>query len=101
VIENLAVVNYDTNNLVLAPYDWRLSMYNLEERDGYFSRLKTTIEGFKKRQRKKCVIAAHSMGSTVLLYFMKWVESPAHGQGGPDWVEVNSASTLRGNLKEV
>ncbi|KAH9996664.1 Lecithin:cholesterol acyltransferase-domain-containing protein [Russula compacta] len=84
VIENLAVVNYDTNNLVLAPYDWRLSMYNLEERDGYFSRLKTTIEGFRKRQKKKCVIAAHSMGST---YFMKWVESPAHGQGGPDWVE--------------
>jgi len=31
----------------LAPYDWRLSMYNLEERDGYFSRLKTVIEGFK------------------------------------------------------
>ena len=47
VIENLAVVNYDTNNLVLAPYDWRLSTYNLEERDGYFSRLKTTIESFK------------------------------------------------------
>ncbi|KAF8496433.1 phospholipid:diacylglycerol acyltransferase [Russula emetica] len=87
VIENLAVVNYDADKLVLTPYDWRLSMYNLEERDGYFSRLKTVIEGFKKRQRKKCVIAAHSMGSTVLLYFMKWVESPAHGQGGPDWVE--------------
>jgi len=47
VIENLAVVNYDSNNLLLAPYDWRLSMYNLEERDGYFSRLKTVIEGFK------------------------------------------------------
>ena len=47
MIENLAVVNYDTNNLHLAPYDWRLSYYNLEERDGYFSRLKTTIEGFK------------------------------------------------------
>jgi len=87
VIENLAVVNYDTNNLLLAPYDWRLSMYNLEERDGYFSRLKTVIEGFKSRQKKKCVIAAHSMGSTVLLYFLKWVESPAHGKGGPDWVE--------------
>ncbi|KAH9060542.1 Lecithin:cholesterol acyltransferase-domain-containing protein [Lactarius vividus] len=87
VIENLAVVNYDTNNLVLAPYDWRLTPYNLEERDGYFSTLKTTIEGFKKKQRKKCVIAAHSMGSTMLLYFLKWVESPLHGQGGPDWVE--------------
>ncbi|THH18526.1 hypothetical protein EW146_g2475 [Bondarzewia mesenterica] len=64
VIENLAVVNYDTNNLHLAPYDWRLSYYNLEERDGYFSKLKTTIEGFKKRQGKKSVIAAHSMGSS-------------------------------------
>ena len=47
VIENLAVVNYDADNLVLTPYDWRLSMYNLEERAGYFSRLKTVIEGFK------------------------------------------------------
>jgi hypothetical protein len=46
-VENLAVVNYDTNNLHLAPYDWRLSMWNLEERDGYFSKLKATIEGFK------------------------------------------------------
>ncbi|KAI0262571.1 phospholipid:diacylglycerol acyltransferase [Gloeopeniophorella convolvens] len=98
VIENLAVVNYDTNNLVLAPYDWRLSTYNLEERDGYFSRLKTTIESFKRRQGKKSVIAAHSMGSTVLLYFLKWVESPEHGRGGPDWVEnhIHSIVTIAG-----
>lgn len=47
IIENLATVNYDTNNLYLAPYDWRLSMWNLEERDGYFSRLKAIIEGLK------------------------------------------------------
>ncbi|KAF7362169.1 Phospholipid:diacylglycerol acyltransferase [Mycena venus] len=105
IVENLAAVNYDPNNLHLAPYDWRLSYYNLEERDGYFSRLKTTIEGFKRRQNKKTVLAAHSMGSTVTLvrfvsfalpktccltnlqYFFKWVESPAHGGGGPDWVE--------------
>ncbi|KAG6831756.1 hypothetical protein H0H92_007908 [Tricholoma furcatifolium] len=65
IVENLAVVNYDTNNLYLAPYDWRLSYYNLEERDGYFSRLKTTIESLKQRQGKKVVIAAHSMGSTA------------------------------------
>ena len=56
VIENLAVVNYDTDNLVLAPYDWRLSTYNLEERDGYFSRLKTTIEGFKYYILVLCLI---------------------------------------------
>lgn len=47
VVENLAVVNYDTNNMYLAPYDWRLSYYNLEVRDGYFSKLKSTIEGLK------------------------------------------------------
>ncbi|KAJ7502907.1 phospholipid:diacylglycerol acyltransferase [Mycena galericulata] len=93
IVENLAVVNYDTNNLHLAPYDWRLSYYNLEERDGYFSRLKTTIEGLKRRQKRKTVIAAHSMGATVCLVvlvcasFFKWVESPEHGGGGPDWVE--------------
>lgn len=87
IVENLAVVNYDTNNLYLAPYDWRLSYYNLEERDGYFSKLKAMIEGFKKRQGRKVVLTAHSMGSTVLLYFFKWVESPHHGGGGSEWVE--------------
>ncbi|KAJ6495693.1 phospholipid:diacylglycerol acyltransferase [Mycena vitilis] len=90
IVENLAVVNYDTNNLHLAPYDWRLSYYNLEERDGYFSRLKSTIEGFKRRQKKKTVIAAHSMGALVSSnrpFSFKWVESPEHGGGGPDWVE--------------
>lgn len=98
IVENLAVVNYDTNNLHLAPYDWRLSMWNLEERDGYFSKLKYTIEGFKKRQGKKTVIAAHSMGSTVMLYFFKWVESPEHGGGGSDWVEnhIESYITIAG-----
>ncbi|KAG0699360.1 Lecithin:cholesterol acyltransferase-domain-containing protein [Suillus ampliporus] len=104
VVENLAVVNYDTNNLHLAPYDWRLSMWNLEERDGYFSKLKSTIEWFKKRQGKKTVIAAHSMGSTVMLVsdlldaHFKWVESPEHGGGGPDWVEnhIESYITIAG-----
>jgi phospholipid:diacylglycerol acyltransferase len=72
IIENLATVDYDTNNLHLAPYDWRLSFWNLEVRDGYFSRLKGTIEGFKKRHGKKSVIAAHSMGSSVSCFFCHW-----------------------------
>ncbi|KIK61203.1 hypothetical protein GYMLUDRAFT_43281 [Collybiopsis luxurians FD-317 M1] len=87
IVENLAVVNYDTNNLHLAPYDWRLSYWNLEERDGYFSKLKSTIESFKRRQGKKTVVAAHSMGATCFPSSLKWVESPEHGGGGPDWVE--------------
>ncbi|EGO00883.1 hypothetical protein SERLA73DRAFT_50487 [Serpula lacrymans var. lacrymans S7.3] len=110
IVENLAVVNYDTNNLHLAPYDWRLSYWNLEERDGYFSRMKSTIEGLKKRQNKKVVIAAHSMGSTVRtplkafyshtlnIWTFKWVESPLHGAGGPSWVEdhVEAFITIAG-----
>jgi phospholipid:diacylglycerol acyltransferase len=79
-------VNYDTNNLHLAAYDWRLSYWNLEERDGYFSKLKATIEGYKwgfffekrkdsnyfllcrRRQKKKVVVAAHSMGALVSVF---------------------------------
>ncbi|PPR02423.1 LOW QUALITY PROTEIN: hypothetical protein CVT26_011391 [Gymnopilus dilepis] len=80
IVENLAVVNYDTNNLYLAPYDWRLSYYNLEERDGYFSRLKTTIEGEGKSGR----LLSLRIQWAVLF---KWVESPDHGNGGPEWVE--------------
>ncbi|KAI0724123.1 phospholipid:diacylglycerol acyltransferase [Fomitopsis betulina] len=89
VVENLAVVNYDTNNLHLASYDWRLSYWNLEERDGYFTKLKMTIEGFRRNEDRRVVLVAHSMGSTVMMYFFKWVESPTHGKGGPTWVEDN------------
>ena len=46
IIENLAAISYDTNLLSLASYNWWLSYYNLEVRDGYFSHPKTTIEGF-------------------------------------------------------
>lgn len=60
-----AAINYDTNNLWLAAYDWRLSLHNLEERDGYFSKLKSAIESFKKLEGRKTVLVAHSMGSTV------------------------------------
>ncbi|KAL5504583.1 LRO1 [Sanghuangporus vaninii] len=64
IVENLAVVGYDTNNLLLAAYDWRLSYWNLEERDGYFSRLKSSIEEYRRRHKKKVVLVAHSMGSS-------------------------------------
>lgn len=98
IVENLAVVGYDTNNLLLAAYDWRLSYWNLEERDGYYSRMKASIEDMKKRQGKKVVLVAHSMGSSVTMYFLKWVESPKHGGGGPSWVEnhIEAVITVAG-----
>ena len=65
MIENLAAIGYDNNNLHLAAYDWRLSMSNLEARDGYFSKLKTTVEWTTAQTGKKSVIIAHSMGTSI------------------------------------
>jgi hypothetical protein len=42
IIESLASIGYDNNNVYSMPYDWRLSPAMLEERDGYFTRLKVT-----------------------------------------------------------
>lgn len=67
IIENLSPLNYDTNNLSLEAYDWRLSYYNLEVRDAYFSRLKNKVEVYMKVTGKKTVLVGHSMGGTVIL----------------------------------
>ncbi|KAG6333158.1 hypothetical protein ID866_5925 [Astraeus odoratus] len=128
IIENLAVVNYDTDNLYLAPYDWRLSMWNLEERDGYFSRLKATIEGFKQEtaEEEGCdscslygqysyagkgdIVAVLSITNLICHHstcYFKWVESPEHGGGGADWVEshieafISIAGTHLGVVKAM
>ncbi|PVF93551.1 putative LRO1-a lecithin cholesterol acyltransferase-like protein [Serendipita vermifera] len=109
ILQNLAALNYDTNNLELAAYDWRLSYGNLEVRDGYFSRLKHGIESYKIRQRQKTVIVAHSMGATVSVSHkigeqnLKWVESEEGGRGGPNWVEnhIESVITIGGTLLGV
>ncbi|EST09937.1 Lecithin:cholesterol/phospholipid:diacylglycerol acyltransferase [Kalmanozyma brasiliensis GHG001] len=105
VIENLAVLGYDTNNLFLASYDWRLSYYNLEVRDRFFTRLKLKIEQNKALFGKKTVIVAHSMGSSVFFYFMKWAEAEGefYGNGGPNWVEdhIEAFSSIAGTFLGV
>ncbi|KAI8386959.1 Lecithin:cholesterol acyltransferase-domain-containing protein [Blakeslea trispora] len=107
VIENLATIGYDTNDMHFASYDWRLSFANLEVRDLYYSHLKNTIELSKRSSGRKSVVIAHSMGSTMFPYFLKWVESEQGGQGGPDWVNdhiesfVNIAGPLMGVPKAV
>lgn len=94
IIRALAVIGYDPNHLSLASYDWRLSFHNLEVRDRVFSRLKLHFEQNLFLTGKKSVLVAHSMGSTVALYFMKWVEAegPGYGNGGPDWVDKHIES---------
>ncbi len=65
LVENLAALGYNDSNLVCAPYDWRIPFRYLEERDGYFSDLKKKIEEMAKREKKKVVVLAHSMGKPL------------------------------------
>jgi phospholipid:diacylglycerol acyltransferase len=68
MIQNFAAIGYDNNNMHLAAYDWRLSFYNLEVRDQYFSKLKSTLELSKKVDGRKSVIVSHSMGWIINYY---------------------------------
>lgn len=86
ILENLAAIGYDLNNMNVAAYDWRLAYKDLENRDGYFSKLKITIEDSLERTGQKTVLTSHSMGSQVVFYFLKWVEAEGFGNGGRDWV---------------
>jgi phospholipid:diacylglycerol acyltransferase len=93
IIENLAEIGYDHNNLVMAPYDWRLDFERMESRDHYFSRLKSQIELLTKTRGEKVVALSHSLGGLVWFHFMKWVESDVGGKGGAGWVEKHVHAT--------
>lgn len=110
LIQNLADVGYDGSNMSLESYDWRLAYPALEERDGYFTKLKMKTEFFRKTTGKKVVLASHSMGSNVVHYFLAWVETPESqggGGGGKNWVDqhiqtwANMAGPLLGVPKAV
>lgn len=74
-------------------------------RDQYFTRLKLRIEQNLALSGKKTVLVAHSMGSSVALYFMKWVEAsgPGFGNGGDQWVEqhLESFTSIAGTFLGV
>ena len=107
ILENLATIGYDPTNAFTAAYDWRLSYSNLEVRDQYFTRLKIHIETAHIIQGNKVTLLSHSMGSQVLFYFFKWVESDLGGSGGPSWVEdhvdswINISGCMLGAMKGV
>ena len=107
ILENLATIGYDPTNAFTAAYDWRLSYANLEVRDHYFTRLKGYIETAHKTSGVKPIIISHSMGSQVFFYFMKWVEHPSHGAGGPQWVDkhidswINISGCMLGAVKGI
>ena len=56
-------------------YDWRLSMAELEARDGYFTRLRKTIERQHAIMGRRAVIVAHSYGGNVVFDgFFRWID---------------------------
>eukprot|EP01101_Sappina_pedata_P000742 TRINITY_DN10932_c0_g1_i1.p1 TRINITY_DN10932_c0_g1~~TRINITY_DN10932_c0_g1_i1.p1 ORF type:complete len:705 (-),score=283.23 TRINITY_DN10932_c0_g1_i1:54-2168(-) len=80
VIENLADVGYDSNNLFMASYDWRLSPFHLQKRDFYFTKVKAAAEVlYESNLDRKIVFASHSMGAITLHYFLRWVENKEPG----------------------
>ncbi|KAL4088137.1 hypothetical protein PRIC1_012564 [Phytophthora ramorum] len=108
MVENLAEIGYDSNNLYMAAYDWRLMPHLLEERDGYFTKLKYTIEMAKASSGgRKVMLVTHSYATQVFFHFLKWVESDNGGKGGDQWVEnnveafVNIAGPTLGAVKTI
>lgn len=45
----------------------------LEERDGYFTKLKYKIEAFHSATGKKVILTSHSLGGLLVHYFFAWV----------------------------
>lgn len=90
LVENLADIGYDSNNMFMAAYDWRLAPSLLETRDHYFTKLKHTIEMAREASGgRKVVLVTHSYATQVIYYFLKWVESDRGGAMGANWVEEN------------
>lgn len=100
ILQNLAVIGYNPNNMISASYDWRLAYLDLEVRDGYFSKLKHGIELNHKINGKKTTLIGHSMGSQVIFYFLKWAEAKNYGNGGPDWCNkyIDSVVDISGSM---
>lgn len=109
VLQNLGAIGYESNKMVTAAYDWRLSYLDLEVRDRYFTKLKMQIELQLEQTGEKSVLVGHSMGSQVVFYFLKWIEASGegYGNGGEGWVDkhiavfVDIAGTLLGAPKCV
>ncbi|RYG95451.1 hypothetical protein EON65_55960, partial [archaeon] len=80
-------LGYDSNSLLAAPYDWRLSPMELEKRDSYFTALKFKIEMAVQRHQRPVILLSHSMGYHIFTYFTSWLKAISPPSIGYDaWV---------------
>ena len=95
VIQSLGDIGYETNSMMMAPYDWRLSFLHLQQRDFYFTKLKAMVEiAHVSNHQRKVVFVTHSMGALVIHYFLQWVQSAEGGGGGDRWVDAHVESIV-------
>jgi len=103
MVQSLADIGYDNNNLVAMPYDWRLPIPVMEQRDGWFTRVKNEAElQYQQSGGTKVVMVSHSYGACVTFAFLTWVEKQQAG-----WVDkhleswVNLAGPILGLPKAL
>lgn len=91
LIQNLLDLGYDRKSIAAAPYDWRLPTGKLEERDGFFTQLKTQIKNlYKMNNNEKVVLICHSNGNRIAHYFTNWIKS-IHGE---EWISKHIESLI-------
>lgn len=66
VIVSLADIGYDSSTMVALPYDWRLSIPNLELRDGYFTRVRSQARSLMLLRRSRSATSNAASGSGML-----------------------------------
>lgn len=65
LVNRLFQLGYDDLSLAIYPYDWRLSLSELECRDKFFSRIRMMVEMMVKLNKRKAVLLCHSMGGLI------------------------------------
>ncbi|TYZ68578.1 hypothetical protein PybrP1_009025 [[Pythium] brassicae (nom. inval.)] len=82
------------NELVIAPYDWRLPPSKLQERDRYFTSLKRKIEQAVELHGGSggMVVVAHSMGNGVFRYFLAWLKLELGRNNWQPWIDKHVAA---------
>ncbi|TMW65821.1 hypothetical protein Poli38472_003586 [Pythium oligandrum] len=83
------------DEIVVAPYDWRLPPARLQSRDKFFLKLKAQIEHtvIMHQQRHPdqpaagLVVIAHSMGNNVFRYFLSWLRHEVGRHHWQEWID--------------
>jgi hypothetical protein len=82
---SLQAAGFTEQQMLALPWDWRLPLAALEERDQYFSKAMKSIEHtFNQNGQTKVAIVAHSFGALVAMYLFQFVLSKRGDASGDD-----------------